>query len=132
MDYKGAYEKHNSEKQHIKDYASIANGRNINSKSILEERSCINSEFKDNTNTTDTNISNIIRRNGNRKEKYYRLRNSLSTKGFLYWSQVVRKSFVPIKDERKEIELNIMNMRRSKKLKKKFNFIKLKDLVEYF
>ncbi len=45
-----------------------------------------------------------------------------------YWRKVVRKHFVPTKNENKRIELDILKMRQQKAPKKKFNFVHLNML----
>eukprot|EP01022_Parablepharisma_sp_SALTPOND_P020580 TRINITY_DN3789_c0_g1_i1.p4 TRINITY_DN3789_c0_g1~~TRINITY_DN3789_c0_g1_i1.p4 ORF type:complete len:217 (+),score=25.09 TRINITY_DN3789_c0_g1_i1:1689-2339(+) len=66
------------------------------------------------------------------KKKSPTKKHMLKLKGNEYWTKVVRKHFVPVKNERKEIELEIMKMRQQKAPKKKFNFVQLSALQYNF
>ncbi len=61
----------------------------------------------------------------NAEEEKKRARRTGPMRSYEYWSQVVRKGFVPQKSERKQIELEILQMKLRRSPKKKFNFVQL-------
>jgi len=54
---------------------------------------------------------------------------NIKPRGYTYWKNIVRQNHVPIKDQWKATEREIMIMRLQREVKKSFNLVKLSELV---